>query len=234
MKPIFIFSFLLITNSVLVKAQIKSGFTQQFSMSESSMIIPEAGIIVDSTDRGIEVSQVLPLKIELSKELIKGDILFGMNGKRYASISEFKDAFQVIEEGENVKFGIRRNEERFLSTFIKKKSQGKMIVQMNGNTSPKMDLINLSMRLGILGSFNEEGLIVDQVFTALNPDLAEVELKSVLTHINDKRVKNQADLKAKMDKIKTGNTFSLKFKKGDKVTELSTTLKKPTLVKEVY
>ncbi|MCX6170113.1 MAG: PDZ domain-containing protein [Ignavibacteriales bacterium] len=79
-------------------------------------------------------------KIYQQLDLQTGDEIQFVNGNRIKTMSDFKKYFGTAEVGKEVKLGIKRNDQRFIVSFIKAKQEmgGKQVIRIGGDGTGNM------------------------------------------------------------------------------------------------
>jgi hypothetical protein len=125
---------LILVSSVILPQQMK---TFKFDADMAAFITEVKGMAV--FENGKVTISFIPSADQREKEyqqldLQKDDEIQFVNGKRIKTITDFKKYFGEAEVGKEVKFGIKRNDQRFIVTFKKAKQEmgGRQIERMEG------------------------------------------------------------------------------------------------------
>jgi hypothetical protein len=73
-------------------------------------------------------------------DLKSGDEIQFVNGNKIKAMKDFKKYFGTAEVGKEIKLGIKRNDQRFIVSFIKAKQEmsGKQVIRIGGEGSGNM------------------------------------------------------------------------------------------------
>lgn len=129
----------LLKTLVFATAITKVLFCQEmrvFDVSEAQMIPEINGIAI--LENGKVIIGPIPPKDQREEQYKKvdlqtGDEILFVNEKKIKSITDFKKFYNEIKIGDEVKFAIQRNNERFIVTFKKapESSGGKRMIQFS-------------------------------------------------------------------------------------------------------
>ena len=201
--------------------------------AKTSLMLPELEALIVENDG--EVKVMLRLGKETSKgtgdRLEKGDLILMINGIRIKEIDKLKEVYGALENGEEIKLGVRRGESRFIVSAIKgDKSESKpgaiksmsMSFQTDGD-----EKVTFITELGLLLTDVEKSVKVDGFIDRLVPE--ELKAKNLedwfIIKIGEKKPASGAEAKALIDAIKVGEDLELTFEKDGEGETI--TLKKP-------
>ena len=119
-----LFSLLFLSVLLLSSPIIQSQQMKTFSSKEAQMLPEIKGVII--VENGKLVVGPLPSADQRDKEykdvdLKSGDEIQFVNGKRVKTMDDFKKKYSEIKVGDELKLGVKREEQRFIVAF--KKSQ---------------------------------------------------------------------------------------------------------------
>ena len=159
--------------------------------------------------------------------LEQGDIIIMMNGTRAKDIPALSEIYDGIEDGEEIKIGVRRGEERFIIRAEKgdvPQEAGMVVMQLdNEGGNPPVILESL----GLIVVDKDDRVNIQGIFDPILPE----ELKGLgiqtytITHLNGKTPENAEALKNEIRALEIGEEFSLVFEKDGETKTV--TLKKP-------
>lgn len=196
----------------------------------SSMIMQEFKAVLSEEDGNIKVRLKLGNNDEEGDQLEVGDFILMMNGKRFKTITELREIYDSIAKDEEVKIGVRRDNERFIIT----KKKGDVPQPSAGSRSMVMDMSTsggeaptIIPELGLVVSDEDDNVIVQRVIDMLLPsDFAGLKLEGhTIKSINGKTPETAEEAKGMIDKLETGMEISFVFAKSGE--EIKTTIKKP-------
>ena len=132
------FAFVLLTLIASTLAQEKHTFTFN---ADNSLLISELTAIVQEKE-GKVVFEMIPEQVMQQEkfkdlDLKKGDEILFINGKKVKTLSDLRETYEVIEPGQEIKLGIKRDKEQFFATIIREEqaSGGKQMMIMSGGDS---------------------------------------------------------------------------------------------------
>lgn len=230
----------LISLSVLLLALlITSGetFAQQRQTMQldanTSMILPEFSAVLEQADNEIKV------RIKLGREetepgqdkLEQGDVLIMMNGTRIKDIPGLRDEYEALSEGSDIKFGVRRGEERFIITRKKgaEMSGGSGMV-MRFETDGDGPRPTIVPELGLLLEDNENGgILVAEVLEPVMPDkLKAANIKDyTITELNGQKPEDAASVQQLLAEMEVGAEVDITFTKAGDEKTVSLTKSEP-------
>jgi len=205
---------LLMLIPALFFAQIKKIITKDGEIFEISEI---GGIVIKESDK-LKVDMVMPSenrnKIYKDVDVIKGDLVLMMNGKKVDDVSAAKEIYEKLKPGEEIKLGIQRGQQMFITRL--KKADPKDL--------PKVKRIVIrDIEEGTV-FLPEEGLLIgpEKNKTIIKKKLprSENNLKEgdQLIEVNGKKIKSSDEFSSIYKSLKTGEKLQLKFKSGETLT----------------
>lgn len=212
--------------SVFLSASAFAQQTMTFDASTSFML-QEFEAIITETEGQLTVEMVmgqqLPGANSLEDAIKKDDFILMMNGSRVSTIDDIRSTYESIVEGEEIKIGIRRGQER----FILRKEKGKipehggqrMVMTMDMELEEGVDPVIIP-ELGLMLVEKDNTLEIAQ---ALEPLLPE-ELKSTpvngysIKSVNEEKFDSAEVLKTYIEKLSVGDEIALTLTKaGDEI-----------------
>ena len=92
-------------------------------ISGDAFRIPELSVMLSEEDKAVTVLFAMPkdsrIKPYRTVDIQRGDVVLYLNGKRIKALSEFEEQYKALAIGDAVQIGLRRGEERFISSFDK-------------------------------------------------------------------------------------------------------------------
>lgn len=233
MKKLISLSVLLV--SLLItsgKTSAQQRQTMQLDAS-TSMIIHEFSAVLEQADDEIKV------RIKLGREetepgqdkLEQGDVLIMMNGSRIKDIPGLREEYEAISEGSDIKFGVRRGEQRFIITRKKGaeiSAGGGMVMRFETDgDGPRPTIVP---ELGLLLEDGEDGdILVAELLEPVMPD----ELKSAnirdytITKLNGAKPDNAAAVQTLLAGLEVGAQIDITFSKAGNEKAISLTKSEP-------
>lgn len=163
-----------------------------------------------------------------SDELQRGDLILMMNGQRVKDVPGMREIYEGLSDGEEIKIGVRRGDERFIVSGKKgdfPESGGQQMVMSFESDSDSPPVV--IGELGILLSTTDEGVVVQALIEPLLPaDFASHDLEGAkILSINDEEFETAEAVRDFLSVLAVGDELSLLFEKdGD---EIAITLEKP-------
>ncbi len=211
-------------------------------------MLPEVGAIVSMEDKQVIILDLLPLdsraKEYQSVNLQNGDKLLMLNGKRIGSVEILKELYSAIKTGEEVKFGIRRENSMRMVSYKKgdEEAGGQMKVMTMTSGGKESDMTftqhDGSMNINIDGDAEgmrpilELGLIIGEEAGRVKiletlPTLEQAfpenkpQKNDIVSAINGKPVKAADEFMKIFDNTKIGDEISLDIERDGKTLNIS-------------
>lgn len=233
MKKFIPLSLLLLTILVMSgTAYAQQRQTMQLDAS-TNMIVPEFSAVFEQADGEIKV------RVKLGREevepgqdkLEQGDVLIMMNGSRIEDIPGFRAKYEALAENEEIKFGIRRGDERFIITRKKGAAMsggGGMVMRFesDGDGPPP----TIVPELGLLLEDADDGtILVAELLEPVMPDeLKSAEIREyTITKLNGEKPENAASVQQKLAEMEVGAEINITFSKAGDEKEVSLTKSEP-------
>lgn len=166
-------------------------------------LLPEVGGIIVESDAGPKLEMVMPSDQRPGDykvvDIQAGDIIKMFNGKSMKTVSAIEEAYEVLEIGDDVKFGVRRDKDIFIVKFAKmdpKDASGTMMVK-SCPASDVGDLSNVSTDLVDLGLI-------------LSEKDGEISVVDVITEMPSAFIGTQPENGDRLVKIQSDNISSTK------------------------
>ncbi len=251
---IFIFVILALATAAdyLIAAETKM-HTKTINAGEGGVfLIPEIGAIISKEDKNLTVLDVLPIDSRPADykevDFQNGDELIMLNGKKLKSIEDIQKLYGNIKEGDDVKFGIRRDKRMMMVSYKRgsddaggqmqimtfdagddaegtyTQSGGNFNVNIEGDIEGMLPLIELGIMLGE----EDNAVKVLQVFPNakdIYPDCS-IEKGDIVSKLNGKKITTSAEFQEVYSEIKAGETIDLFFVKDGHESAVS--IKKPS------
>jgi len=203
------------------------GISQNFKMiqasSDSSLLIPEIGVLFQLSKNGLVLEDELPLPDKQKTRLQKGDILFGINGKSTSDVNLIRSIYEKTEINSEIKLGIKRDDEKFIVRFSRKEAPNGMRIEREISDGPPP--ISSLIAFGILAQVQKKDIIVKQLLPNAQKTVKEgIVADDLILEINAKKVNSAEEIDAALKAIKDDETFAIKIKRGN--TEKTIQLKK--------
>jgi S1-C subfamily serine protease len=182
----------------------------------NTFLIRETGAMLVEENDKLKIEMVLPPeqrpKGYADVDMEKGDMILMMNGKRVNTTDQARQIYDGLKEGEDVKLGITRGEQMFISSF--KKADEKNLPQMKrmivtndgGEIKP---LPELGMILGTKGKKIEILDMMENAESVLKTK--ELTEGDELISLNGKLISSLKSFSDEYDKLKIGSKIELKF-----------------------
>ena len=193
------------------------GISQNFKMiqasSDSSLLIPEIGVLFQLTEKGLVLEDELPLPEKQKTSLQKGDILFGINGKSTSDVNLIRSIYEKTEINSEIKLGIKRDDQKFIVRFTRKEAPKGMRIEREMNDGPPP--ISSLIAFGILAQVQENDIIVKQLLPNAQQAVKDgIVADDIILEINEKKVSTVEDIDTIIKALKTDEEFSMKIKHG--------------------
>lgn len=206
-----------------------SAFAQQTMTfdASTSFMLQEFEAIITEADGQLKVEMVMgqqsPNSNSLEDAIKRDDFILMMNGSRVSTIDDIRSTYESIAEGEEIKIGVRRGQER----FILRKEKGKMpeyggqrmVMTMDMELEEGVDPVIIP-ELGLMVVEKNNTIEIAQ---ALEPLLPE-ELKSAsvngytIKSVNEEEFDSAEVLKTYIEKLSVGDEIALTLTKaGDEI-----------------
>lgn len=222
------FFFFILSFLCLVSFTGNAQQTMQFS-AETSLLIKEYVAMVVEKDGALTVEFARPKLDATSDQLEKGDVLLMMNGKRMNTLDDLKDQYASVQEGEELKIGIRRGEERFILRTTRSSEDNNTpgvvhTFRMGDSNGESTGDVNVIAELGLVVDTEDEGIVIKNQVSMIMPKelTAEGALEGyVIAEINGKTPESPDDIRSIIKGVDVGSSYTLLLKKGDKSKEIT-------------
>lgn len=100
-------------------------FRQRRLDPATSLLIPEIGVIAEAEEGAEEVTFGMVLPVDVRPEanrgvdVAQGDVVLMMNGERVRSLPKLREMYEGMEEGDEIKLALQRDQRKFLVGFAK-------------------------------------------------------------------------------------------------------------------
>ncbi|KAA3631068.1 MAG: PDZ domain-containing protein [Calditrichaeota bacterium] len=226
---------LLIANSSFAQGHRK---TMTFEGEAGKItIIQGIGAILKEVDGELIVEMMLP-KENLPKDLRnvdlkKDDIVFMCNGKKVKTVDEFNAIVEALENGDEIKLGVKRGKDRLITALPKSEGEGQMMMMTTtvDDGGGEESSVNLGGKMMKDVTFLSCGIVLQdkdgQVeVIALTPqfktedDGQKPDGGDILIAVNDTKAETAQALRAIYNKAADNDKVKLTFSKDG--TEYST------------
>ncbi len=199
-------------------------------------MLPEVGGIIVESDDGPKLEMVLPKDQRpddyKALDIQVGDIIKMFNGKSMKKVSSIQEVYEVMEIGDEVKFGIKRDKSVMMVKFAKmdpKDAPGKMMIRTVGGPGGGgignivADLIDA----GLVLEEKDGKILVADVITEMGSVFVgtQPESEDQLIKINSSKINSTEELTQIYDQIKAGKKVELTMLRKEK--EVLLTFEKP-------
>ncbi|UCC43796.1 MAG: PDZ domain-containing protein [Candidatus Zixiibacteriota bacterium] len=231
--------------------------TMMFKAEGDVFLLPEFGAVLIVEDDRLKVEMMAP-KERLAKDyqevdLLQGDFILMINGKRTKTIDDFRSVYDDLKPGDEIKLGIKRDESMRIASFSKgdedSKPQGMMMTLQTGGEGEggdagegrvvkrmtiggSEDMLPL-IELGMVLAAEDDKLIVKHLLPNAGDVFADVKIAEgdVLNTFQAEPVKSLDEFKAAWEEVKIGETVKLGFSRDSE--QYSASLPKPEAAKNM-
>ena len=150
-------------------------------------------------------------------QLEQGDIILMMNGKRASSIEVLRTIYNGIEPDQEIKVGVRRNDERFIVNAIKGDApkDGPRMMTMTFDTSEGEPLPSVVPELGAVLVDRNNEVVIEGVIPQMQPEaLKPLEIEDhIIKELNGEKPKSANLVREFLEALAVGTTISITFEK---------------------
>ena len=186
------------------------------------VMLRELGIIAaaEGDSDEVRVMMILP-DADQKIPLKKGDLVLMVDGKRVRDVATLREAYENAAIGDTVKVGIRRGDERFLTSFEKEEEpEGEMrMVVAGGPGMGHGDMQPLHEFGAVLGEADGEVIVIAK----LPMDGAVLEQDDVVRSINGHAVSSIEEFRKAYESVDVGDEVSIVFLRGNEEIDASRT-----------
>ena len=175
------------------------------------IVLRELGVVAGPGEEDDEVRLMMLLPgTEREVALEKGDLILMVNGKRVRDVATLREAYDAAGIGEVVKLGIRRGDERFLTSFEKKDPEemeegGGMRVMVGGPGSDFDDIHPLP-EFGVLLAEKDGAVMVAMELPMGTPAFKKDD---VVQSINGQTIGSLQELRDTYEQLAVGDDVAL-------------------------
>ena len=228
-----LFRLVLITIPLLPAASFAQR-TMTFDASSSFLFQEFEALIVEKDDQlqvELSLSKASAKNPSIDDKLKKDDLILMMNGTRLTSINDIRAAYENLAEGDEIKIGVRRGQER----FILRKEKGEnpkhiknkvmtMDMELDEDTYPVV-VSELGL---ILADKNHQNEITKVIEPLLPEELKTIEVQSFsVQSINGETFKYADEVKMYIEKLSIGDEIELNLANQDDEILISLDKQKP-------
>jgi hypothetical protein len=135
---------------------------------EGAAALPEIGAILSVEQGALVVKMVAPAERRPEKyrsvDIVEGDVIMMVNGKRVKSAPEFTKAIDAVPPGEELKLGLQRGKQMMIAGFVRARPeelpQRQMIIRKEGEDN---DSTQTFPALGVVLATTPAGVSVEHV-----------------------------------------------------------------------
>lgn len=216
MKSILLMLFI----PLIIFSQVKRIITTDGNMFE----LPEVGAMLIEDGGKLKVDMIMPSsnrpKQYKDVDIKTGDFVLMMNGKKMENTDKAKELYEKLKPGDEVKLGIKRGEEMFISGFKKADPKDlpkvqRMIIKNDIVADGTVVLPDDGLLIGI----QKGNAVITKKLPRGDNNIKEGDQ---ITEINGKAVNEGKDFTSYFKSLKPGDKLELRFKSG-----LSLKTKKP-------
>ena len=175
------------------------------------IVLRELGVVAGPGEEDNEVRLMMLLPgTEREVALQKGDLILMVNGKRVRDVATLREAYDAADIGEVVKLGIRRGDERFLTSFEKKDpeemEEGSGMRVMVGGPGGDFDDIHPLPEFGVLLAEKDGKVVVAMELPMGTPAF---EKDDEVQSINGQTIASLEELRAAYEPLAVGDDVAL-------------------------
>ncbi len=184
------------------------------------VVLRELGVVAGPGEKDDEVRLMMLLPgTQREIALQKGDLILMINGKRVRDVATLREAYEAAAIGEVVKLGIRRGDERFLTSFEKEPpgamGEGGAVRVVLGGPGSDFDDIHPLPEFGVLLAEKNGELVVAMELPMGTPALKKDD---VVQSINGRTVASLEEFRAAYEPMAVGEDVELVVKRdGDEI-----------------
>lgn len=175
------------------------------------IVLRELGVVAGPGEKDDEVRLLILLPgTDREIALQKGDLILMINGKRVRDVATLREAYEEAGIGEVVKLGIRRGDERFLTSFEKEApgamGEGGAVRIMVGGPGSDFDDIHPLPEFGVLLAEKDGELVVAMELPMGTPAFKKDD---VVQSINGRTIASLEELRAVYEPLEVGEDVEL-------------------------
>jgi len=166
------------------------------------VFLRELGVIAGVEPGSDDVRVLMLLPDAPPGKLQKGDILLMVDGERVKGLEFLRDRYAAVEVGDTMKIGVRRGDQRFLTSLEKKAEEpGHVRMIVAGGPGAGGDIQPMH-EFGVLVGEKEGKLVVTM---RLPIDDVAFEEQDEIRSVNGREVANLAELREAYDGVAVGD-----------------------------
>ena len=200
--------------------------TMTFDAS-TSFILPEYEAIIVEEEGQLKVEFLMAppssTNDPLEDTIKKGDLILMMNGSRLTTIDEIRASYDGLSEGDEIKIGIRRGQERFIlrkeKGNVPEHGGGRMVMSMDMQLEEGVDPVVVPELGLMLVETNDQIEILSSIPPLLPEELKSKEVEGyAIVSVNGENFESVDELKFYIEKLAEGDTIDLTMNKaGDEI-----------------
>ena len=180
------------------------------------VFLRELGVVVGTEEGSDEIRLIVVMPQSREVALEKGDLVLMVDGVRIRDVGALREAYEAAEVGQVVKLGIRRGDQRFLTSFEKQEPEdlerGGTRMMMIGGPGADFDDLQPLPEFGVILGEKEGGLVV-----AMELPMGESAFQTddVIRSINGREVSTLARFREIYEPVAVGDDVDLGGLRGD-------------------
>ena len=180
------------------------------------VLLRELGVVAGPGEEEDEVRLMAIIPgTEREIALEKGDLVMMVNGQRVRDVATLRDAYEATGIGEVVKLGIRRGDERFLTSFEKKDpeemEEGGAVRVMVGGPGGEFDDIHPMPEFGVLLAEKDGDVVVGMELPMGTPAFKKDD---VVQSINGRTIASLEEFRVEYEALAVGEDVALVVMRG--------------------
>ncbi|MFA6468276.1 MAG: PDZ domain-containing protein [Bacteroidota bacterium] len=221
---------LLLINPLHSSQEVKQ-FTRTIS-ADDAIIIREIGAVVLPKENMLVVNIILGNHEKTSVDIQKDDRILMMNGKKLKGIKDLRELYEKASVGQEIKLGLKRNENLLIATFTKKSneelnkegSRGGMVMRMEREEGEIL-LPALGLALKTKG---DKAVVNKTLPTASNNFITFSPIKDdIIVSINGKSVSSAEEFDEAYTELNEGDKVTIVFSRDGKTSKETFNKPKP-------
>lgn len=208
----------LLTPILLVFPKLSNGQQAMTLDAETNMIIQEFGVVLTFENSQISVQLVLGSRNNEQSEdqLERGDLIVMMNGKRASDLETLRATFDEIEDGQEIKIGVQRGEERFILEAIKgdmPETPGRMVMDIEAGENGEGITPVIVPEIGAVLADQEGSINVLRAIPPIQPqEIKDASIEGYsITAVNGKDVTSAEEVQSMLADLEVGAEISITF-----------------------
>ena len=199
--------------------------TKEFSQDEI-LSVPELSAMILEQDKAIVVEHIMEKEMRMkgyeSTDLQEGDKILMANGKKMGSLKELRELYATAAPGSTVKFGVKRNDDMVIASFVKADPKDLPKTRMIVAGGPDKEIIGIP-EVGLVFSNKGKDVVVEHVLDNAAKELNGADIKEgdLITALNTFPVKSFADFQKRFKSIPVGDKVEIVASRGGKTATVT-------------